>query len=354
MSADIANWLQVNILNNPQIFRGILALIIMMIGGILWSPKKPVEKGSFKRSSGALIFVFGIFTFLYAFIANLADVFTVWATLVLAGVAVFSFEENRRLRKQYKEREERDRKERLLNEIIEWAEDIGKCGIEPDIELHLDYRIAGAYDYDTTTREIEDGEGKSDKVIVAEIKHRKQLLTHILMYRTKNNYMSIIAPKINKELGVVMTEVVSGLDKQLGLLRKALIDVEHTSTTDISLEMGKLTKSATKLIKEATKIKAKDIGKKENMSKVGDEITESNEPTIKDIEEHLKKQDKQIARGTYTTGAAVGAAIILVAVSLWIERVTLSQGSFYWHYIFLLVVGFGFMAWCGWKQSRIK
>ena len=131
MSADIANWLQVNILNNPQIFQGILALIIMVIGGILWSPKKPVEKGFFKRSSGALIFVFGIFTFLYAFIANLADVFTVWATLVLAGVAVFSFEENRRLRKQYKEREERDRKETKLNRIIDWATEILECGRDP-------------------------------------------------------------------------------------------------------------------------------------------------------------------------------------------------------------------------------
>lgn len=72
--------------------------------------------------------------------------------------------------------------------------------------------------------------------------------------------MSIIAPKINKELGAATTEVVSGLDKQLGLLRKALIDVEHTTTTDISLEMEKLTKPSTKLIEEATKSKTRDIG----------------------------------------------------------------------------------------------
>jgi hypothetical protein len=52
----------------------------------------------------------------------LADVFIVWATIVLAGVAVFSFEESRRLRKQYKEREERDRREKLLDDIQGWAE----------------------------------------------------------------------------------------------------------------------------------------------------------------------------------------------------------------------------------------
>jgi len=151
--------------------------------------------------------------------------------------------------------QESGQKEKLLNEIIEWAENIKTCGIVPAIELFRTYQATKVFVDDESELETK---SKSEKE--AETKHREQLLTHILMYSTKNNYMSIIAPKINKELGAVMTEVVSGLDKQLGLLRKALIDVEHTSTTDISLEMEKLTESATKLIEEATKIKTRDIG----------------------------------------------------------------------------------------------
>lgn len=55
-------------------------------------------------------------------------------TLFLAW-ATFSVINNDR------QREERDRKERLLNEIIEWAENINTCGIVPDIELFRTYQV---------------------------------------------------------------------------------------------------------------------------------------------------------------------------------------------------------------------
>ena len=255
MSADIANWLQVNIVNNPQILQSLIALIILIVASFLMS-EKPTKKIPSKRILGAALFVFAIFIFLYANIASLANVFTVWATLVLAGVAVFSFEESRRLRKENRQREERERKERLLNEIIKWAENISKCGIEPGIELYLDYRIAGAHNYITT--EIEDDEGKPEKVIAAEIKHRKQLLSQYLRYSKKIKYMCKIAPNINK-LDNDMREVVKNLEDQIELLRKSLLDIENTTTTDISLQMDKLVKSTENLIEQATDLKTKDI-----------------------------------------------------------------------------------------------
>jgi len=139
MGADIANWLQVNIVNNPQVLKSLIAIMIMIVASFL-SSEKPTEKIPFRRTRrvlGASLFVFGIFVFLYANIADLADVITVWATLVLAGVAVFSFEESRHLREENRQREQRDRKEHLLNEIIEWATDISKCGINADIDFHM-------------------------------------------------------------------------------------------------------------------------------------------------------------------------------------------------------------------------
>ncbi len=122
MDINISNWLQVNIINNHQIVQSLIAIIILIIASFLFS-KKSIEKSLFsnRRIWGAILFVFSIFIFLFANIADLADVFTVWATIVLAGVAVFSFEEGRRLRKQYTEKEQSDRKERRLNEIVEWA-----------------------------------------------------------------------------------------------------------------------------------------------------------------------------------------------------------------------------------------
>ena len=122
MSIDIANWLQVNILGNPQITGSLIALIILVVASFLFSVKF-TEKNPFRSRQvlGAVLSSFAIFVFLYSNITDIADVFIAWASMVLAGAAIVSFEESRRLRKQYKEREERDRKERLLNEIIEWV-----------------------------------------------------------------------------------------------------------------------------------------------------------------------------------------------------------------------------------------
>lgn len=133
MITDIANWLQVNIVNNPQVLTSLLALIILIVAGFLMS-EKPTKKIFSKRILGAVLFVFAIFVFLNANIADLADVFTVWATLVLAGVAIFSFEESRRLREENRQREERERKDRLLNEITEWAIDVLDCNSLVKIE----------------------------------------------------------------------------------------------------------------------------------------------------------------------------------------------------------------------------
>lgn len=131
MSADIANWLQVNIINNPQVFKSLIALIIMILAGFL-SFGKPKKSIFVKRFVGVALFVFGMFLFLYANIDNLAGVFTVWATLILAGVAVFSFEESRRLRRENRQIEGRRSKESSLIEIIKWAEDIDTVSLASD------------------------------------------------------------------------------------------------------------------------------------------------------------------------------------------------------------------------------
>ena len=180
-----------------------------------------------------------------------AAILTGGGTLSLAIMAWRAIRQTRSIQKA-------EKRERLLNEIIEWAEDIGRCGIEPGIELYLDYRIAGAYDYDATTREIEDGEGKSDKVIAAEIKHRKQLLSQYLRYGKKTKYLCKIAPKINK-LDNDMREVVKNLEDQIKLLRKSLLDIEGTTTTAVSLQMDKLVKSTENLVEQATDLKTTDI-----------------------------------------------------------------------------------------------
>ena len=105
--------------------------------------------------------------------------------------------------------------------------------------------------------------------------------------------------------------------------------------------------SAVEVIEEATKIKTRDIGKKEkNMSKES-EATVSKEPTLKDIEEHLvrieghvkqsKKKAKAQAAGSFGfTGMAAGMALVATGVqttgglALFIAGLILTLYSFYY------------------------
>ncbi len=185
-----------------------------------------------------------------------------------------------------------EKRESLLSEIIEWAENVGKCGIKPDIELHKYYQDAELDSEAETERD-----GKSEEQIAAETRHRQQLLSPILRYSKRNKYMSLITPRLGEKLNNAMRAVVNNLEEQTELLRESLLDIEHTSTTKIGLQMVKITESTDSLIEEVTKIKSKEIGGEGggSMSK-GDAVTESNEPTIKDIkdiEEHLKRQERQ-------------------------------------------------------------
>ena len=93
-------------------------------------------------------------------------------------------------------------------------------------------------------------------------------------------------------------------------------------------------------------------------SKPKQEVNQMNapdkEPTLKDIEEHLNRQDREVKKSTYGSYAAFGASIILVGVSLWVGSRILSDTALFWDYIFLIVVGFVVMFWSWNKQKRIK
>jgi len=90
----------------------------------------------------------------------------------------------------------------------------------------------------------------------------------------------------------------------------------------------------------------------ENVSK-RDKIL-NQEPTLKDIEEHLKRQDRETKKTVYGSYAAFGGAIIMTGVSLLVGSKILSASTLFWEYVFLIVVGFGVMFWSLCKQQKIK
>lgn len=266
------------------------------------------------------------------------------ATLVLALVtAVLAVASFRTIRQNYKFRE-KDRKERLLNEIIEWAINVAESGIEPD----------------TPDLSVDKDAGKSWPYLDSQFKKLKTLQ----LLRARSVYMESIALAIHKSLHTFVKGSIDNLRNQLRALYdyKKFMD-EHnskgseekiaflTSTSNLVDKNNKLLyKSAVGVIEEAAKIKTESIGKKrENMSK---ESEVSKELTLNDIKEHLKQQDKRSEKGKYLAMGSTGAAVTLVGLSL------LGQGLSFLGQQFdgwaLIVLGFGFMYWCAWKQSKVK
>ncbi len=225
MLSDVANWILVNVLINPRVFTSLLALIILIVARFLVF-EKPTKQIPFKRLLGTVLFVFATFVFLYVNIDDLADVFTVWATLILAGVAVFSFEESRRLREENKQREERDRKERLLNEIIEWAEDVAKSAIsrrtlsrEELWKAKLSYKFHKA-----KSKYIEGVVGSSFKDFYDLVEGIDTKLDRLIEVTTKFTRESMVDGKKLSDYEAELTESVE----------KLLIETAKTKTTGIS------------------------------------------------------------------------------------------------------------------------
>jgi hypothetical protein len=232
----------------------------MIVAYFLFS-EKPTEKIPFRRRRvlGALLFVFAIFVFLHANIADLADVFTVWATLVLAGVAVFSFEESRRLREENRQREERERKERLLNEILEWAIDVLKLNS----------------DLNSFTEDV-----RLEFITVSRLTIDK-LYSDTMAFRDKGKSIKIISSVAGYKVNYSSSELQNELDKIAGLLNDIRFRIEvgedpiyvsQLVTTEDAMMVDKdenkdtiarhqknIAPLCNSIIEEATKIKTKDI-----------------------------------------------------------------------------------------------
>jgi cytochrome b561 len=72
--------------------------------------------------------------------------------------------------------------------------------------------------------------------------------------------------------------------------------------------------------------------------------------SLKTIEEHLDRQDKEIAKSHWLTFAAFGAAVALVGVSAWLARIpNITIGD----YAFFMLVGLAIMGMALWGVSRI-
>jgi hypothetical protein len=166
-----------------------------------------------------------------------------WVTLLLAittfALAVAAFVtiwQNHLLQK-------RERREKILNEIIEWAIDVSKCGLEIDVRFFNDLFKA---------KDIEEMNWFGSSV-------RLDLLSGFLVVSTRSDYVSRMACAFGENLNGATLETVEKLKEHIELLRKNYQDKGKGKATsdDIGKHRDQLTESANKVVKEATKIKTK-------------------------------------------------------------------------------------------------
>jgi len=72
--------------------------------------------------------------------------------------------------------------------------------------------------------------------------------------------------------------------------------------------------------------------------------------SLEAIEEHLKRQDKEIAGSNWVTFAAFSGSVALLGVSLWLGRLT---NVTYIDIAFLIIFGLAFMGIAWWRVDRI-
>jgi hypothetical protein len=162
---------------------------------------------------------------------EVGDWITLGAVIVALGLGLSSLIQTQRLQK-------RERRERLLNEIIEWAVDVLEC--EAEVSTPIATLQAGV----------------TDQSVISAFGH----LSLFLKYRNvdaRSEYVMQIALQFEEVLQSVLNKAADELSATIKFLHEHL---DTATGEEIRKHRESLELSALAVIKEATKIKTRDIG----------------------------------------------------------------------------------------------
>jgi hypothetical protein len=177
-----------------------------------------------------------IFDFLYQW----AVVLSASVTLMLAGAAVWAIMDNRYGRRV-------DRKERLLNEIIEWVVDVVRCGFSVEFPTILE-------DVSTPPNEGTEIQQRVWRSVYTNLLFKYQTLD------AKSEYMQNISLVFGSDLAKHVKKICKKLDNVITFLPEHIKNVMDVKTGDKLSELEHLLQvSGIALIKVATDIKTRDV-----------------------------------------------------------------------------------------------
>ena len=161
------------------------------------------------------------------------------ATLVLALGAFLAIWQNHNLQK-------REHRDRLLNEIIEWAIDIAKCGLEKEFKY--------------ISVQFEKDDPRSDQFVSAFF---TELARNFEAMKGRSQYIHTIALKFEESLQKAVKELIETVEEHIDLLDECKVGQPgelEKAIGNVGVHNTPLRESARKIIEEATKIKTKGIG----------------------------------------------------------------------------------------------
>jgi hypothetical protein len=130
--------------------------LLFCIGGIIFLIFGLIKKNITFQNIGVVAIILYLVT-VFISSAQTRDILTALASVVATIIALFSIRESKKIRKDGLDRENRDRKEIILNEIIGWAEGILSSGCSSDIDHTklgeiTDQQKEYAYIYDVVSK----------------------------------------------------------------------------------------------------------------------------------------------------------------------------------------------------------
>ncbi len=178
----------------------------------------------------------------FTFLSDWALVLSASATLLLALVAFWAIMDNRNSRIL-------DKKERLLNEIIEWAEDVLVCALSIPASM-----IIEDITYGLEMAAVEKMVQRANVTKYTNVRLRYQISAR------KRKYIEVIASGLSRDLGSAVKNLSKQIDDIIGELRKCAKDTEDKSKYENLLRVeGLLHEQADILIEKAVNIKSRDI-----------------------------------------------------------------------------------------------
>jgi len=174
---------------------------------------------------------------------------TLAAVIVALGLGLSSLIQTHRLQK-------RERRERLLNEIIEWAVDVAKCRFE-----------------DKSTPSFQN----SMQTLISIHRFLTGISDNLERQQRRGTYISKISSIFGKNMNTAVVRLMKVVQDYIDVLDKAMYEEENILTGQVKLSDEEiermdvfpkkiqniskpLDESINKVIEEATKIKTKDIG----------------------------------------------------------------------------------------------